>query len=296
MKYLSILRVQNLCLFLQKAYLSARSSNDILKIKGHKIAVALLSIVVIIFVSSVSYSLATASPSAGDFRILARNSSVGNQSLDDHSINWWKILLETPLPTNPANDPDGRYCHTGMIGTTFYPFGNFGGQGPIRSCTIPAGTTIFGAALAFECSFDEYPQLSTVDELRSCTKQGADAISSYSVEINGRSISPSDIFRIMSGPFEFTWGSPNIYGLNLPAGKVGTAIQDGYFYAIEPLSPGEYRIRITGSVLADPATGNPGFAFDQTYLVTVENPSNMDSGSQNSSSMSSSISSPPPPS
>ncbi len=55
MKYLLILRVQNLCLFLQKAYLSARSSNGILKIKGHKIAVALLSIIMIIFVSSVVY-------------------------------------------------------------------------------------------------------------------------------------------------------------------------------------------------------------------------------------------------
>lgn len=289
MKYLSILRVQNLCLFLQKAYLCARSFNGILNIKGHKIAVALLSIVIIIFVSSAVYNVAIASPTGGDFEISARNSSVGNQSLDDHSITWWKILLETPLPTNPANDPDGRYCHTGMIGTTLYLFGNFGGQGPIRSCSVPAGTTIFGAALAFECSFDEYPQLSTVDELRSCTKQGADAISSYSVEINGRPVSRSDIFRIMSGPFEFTWGSPNIYGLNLPAGKIGTAIQDGYFFAMEPLSPGEFRIRITGSVLADPATGNPGFALDQTYLVNVENPSNMvSSGSQNSSMSSSS--------
>ncbi|MDQ4067586.1 MAG: hypothetical protein M3114_08370, partial [Thermoproteota archaeon] len=84
-----------------------------MKIEGHKIAAALLSIVIIIFVSSVAYNVAIASPSGGDFKMLARNSSIGNQSLDDHSINWWKILLETPLPTNPANDPDGRYCHTG---------------------------------------------------------------------------------------------------------------------------------------------------------------------------------------
>jgi hypothetical protein len=256
------------------------------------VGIALLSLAMIIFVSWVSHNVAAASPSDGDFKVWARDASVGNQTLDDHSIIWWKILLETPLPSNPANDPDGRYCHTGMIGTTLYLYGNFGGEGPIRSCTIPAGTNIFGAALAFECSFDEYPQLSTVDELRSCTKQGADAISSYSVEINGRPVNRSDIFRITTGPFEFTWGSPNIYGLNLPAGKVGTSIQDGYFFAMQPLSPGEYRIRITGSVLADPASGNPGFALDQTYLVTVENPSNMVSGSQNISTPFSNSSSP----
>jgi hypothetical protein len=112
-----------------------------------------------------------------------------------------------------------------VIGTTFYPYGNFGGEGQIRHCTIPAGMTIFGAALAFECSFDEYPQLKTLDELRSCTKQGADAISSYSVEIDGKPLNPSDIYRIESEPFDFAWGVPNIYGLNLPAGKVGTSGQ-----------------------------------------------------------------------
>ncbi|HKI07983.1 MAG TPA: hypothetical protein VKA09_06280 [Nitrososphaeraceae archaeon] len=256
-----------------------------MKIKSYKlpVAIALLGLVMIIFVSLVSYYVATVSASDGGLKVWARNATVDNQTLDDHSINWWRILLETPLPSNPANDPDGRYCQTGVIGTTFYPYGNFGGEGQIRHCTIPAGMTIFGAALAFECSFDEYPQLKTLDELRSCTKQGADAISSYSVEIDGKPLNPSGIYRIMSVPFEFTWGSPNIYGLNLPAGKVGTSIQDGYFFAIQLLSPGEHRIRITGSVLADPASGNPGFALDQTYVLTIENPSNMVSGAQNTS-------------
>lgn len=235
----------------------------------------------VIFVSSVSYNVATASPSDSGVKVWPRNATVGGLTLDDHSIIWWKILLETPLPSNPANDPDGRYCQIGESESTLYIYGNFGGQGPIRHCTIPEGKTIFGAALAFECSFDEYPQLTTLDELRSCTKEGADAISSYSVEVDGKLLNSSDIYRIMSGPFEFTWGSPNIYGLNLPAGKVDTSIQNGYFFAIQPLSPGEHRIRLTGSVLADPAMGNPGFALDQTYLVTVENLPDMVSANQN---------------
>ena len=256
-----------------------------MKIKCYEVllGIALLSLMIIIFVSSFSYNVAIASPSDGGLKVWARNATVGGLTLDDHSIIWWKILLETPLPSNPANDPDGRYCLTGETASTLYLYGNFGGTGPIRHCTIPDGKTIFGAALAFECSFDEYPQLKTLDELRSCTKQGANAISSYSVEIDGKSLNRSDIYRIMSRPFEFTWGSPNIYGLNLSAGKVGTSIQDGYFFAIQPLSPGEHRIRITGSVLADPASGNPGSAFDQTYLVTVENAANMVSGAQNTS-------------
>ena len=256
-----------------------------MKIKSYEVpvAISLLSLVMIVFVSSVSYNVAIVSASDGGLKVWPRNATVDNLTLDDHSIRWWKILLETPLPSNPANDPDGRYCHTGVIGTTFYPYGNFGGEGQIRHCTIPAGMTIFGAALAFECSFDEYPQLKTLDELRSCTKQGADAISSYSVEIDGKPLNPSDIYRIESEPFDFAWGVPNIYGLNLPAGKVGTSVQDGYFFAIQPLSPGEHRIRVTGSVLADPASGNPGFALDQTYLLTIENPANMVSGAQNTS-------------
>jgi hypothetical protein len=245
------------------------------------VEIALLSVVMIIFVSSVSYNVATASPSDAGFKVWPRNATVGGLTLDDHTIIWWKILLETPLPSNPANDPDGRYCVTGDTASTLYIYGNFGGQGPIRDCTIPEGKTIFGAALAFECSFDEYPQITTLDELRSCTKQGADAISSYNVEVDGKPLNGSDIYRIMSGPFEFTWGSPNIYGLNLPEGKVDTSIQDGYFFALQPLTPGEHRIRVTGSVLADPASGNPGFALDQTYLVTVENPQDMVSGNQN---------------
>jgi hypothetical protein len=266
-----------------------------MKIKCYEVpvAIALLSLVMIIFVSSVSYNIAAASPSDDGIKVWERNATVGGLTLDDHSIIWWRILLETPLPSNPANDPDGRYCQTGETGSTLYLYGNFGGQGPIRHCTIPDGKTIFGAALAFECSFDEYPQLRTLDELRSCTKQGADAISSYSVEIDGIPLNRSDIYRVMSEPFNFTWGNPNIYGLNLPAGKVGTSIQDGYFFAIQPLPPGEHRIRITGSVLPDPASGNPGFAFDQPYLLTVENPVNMVSGAQNTSMPFSNSSSPP---
>jgi hypothetical protein len=268
---------------LQKTYLFARSTHSIVKIKCCEVpvAIALLSLVTIIFVSSVLYNVATVSASDDNLKLWPRNATVGGLTLDEHSVVWWKILLETPLPSNPANDPDGRYCHNGETESTWYVYGNFGGVGPIRHCTIPAGKTIFGATLAFECSFDEYPQLKTLDELRSCTKQGADAISSYSVEIDGKPLNRSDIYRIMSGPFEFTWGNPNIYGLNLPVGKVGTSIQDGYFFALEPLPTGEHSIRITGSVLADPGSGNPGFALDQTYLLTVENPPTMISPSQN---------------
>lgn len=248
------------------------------------VAIVLSSLLTItIFLSSVSYTVATVSPSDAGLKVIARNATVGGVTLDDHSIVWWKLLLETPLPSNPANDPDGRFCNVGETESALYIYGNFGGEGPMRHCTIPVGKAIFGAALSFECSFDEYPQLKTLDELRSCTKQGADAISSYSVEVDGNPLNRSDIYRIMSGPFDFTWGSPNIYGLNLPPGKVGTSIQDGYFFALQPLTPGEHRIRVTGSVLADPVSGNPGFALDQTYLVTVENSQNMVTETQNTS-------------
>ena len=83
-----------------------------------------------------------------------------------------------------------------------------------------------------ECSFAEFPNLKTENQLRQCAKQMQDSVVSLQASINGTNISGLEKFRIQSPLFNFTLLKNNILGL---PPQTTSAVSDGNWVFLSPL-------------------------------------------------------------
>jgi hypothetical protein len=109
----------------------------------------------------------------------------------------------------------------------------------------------------------------TKEEQRATAKFQADHITAVACSIDGVAVPNIDRYRFTSPQFRFNAPTPWIFG---ETGGQGTAVADGYFVMVTPLSRGAHTIHITGAFHFSIAEGDP-FDFDAsadvTYRVTV---------------------------
>jgi len=130
-----------------------------------------------------------------------------------------------------------------------------------RSCTIPVGMAVFLALPTVECSNLE--GLGTTEaEQRECAVSFANhiVVSSLFCMIDGQAVTNLDSFRFLSSQFTFSAPTPWIFG---DTGGTGTAVSDGYFVMLKPLSRGIHTLSCGGEF-------DFGFGFGNTYHLTVE--------------------------
>src|SRR6185436_10849606 len=161
------------------------------------------------------------------------------------SAAWWQWNLAQPLDGHPSLDTPDFDVAAGQTGDVWFlaaPFGTVE-----RTCTIPSGKALFIALLNGECSNLEPDPFhgDTAKEQRTCARDSANHIVSAFCEIDGVAVTKISSYRVTSPQFTFTAPSPWIFG---DTGGTGTAVGDGYYVFVAPLSPGEHTIHYGGSI------------------------------------------------
>lgn len=172
------------------------------------------------------------------------------------SARWWKWGLSLPVEGHPfagCPDPSGA----GQTGPVWFLAGQFGAT----EChiTVPPGKKLFFPLANTECSSLEDPPFhgDTAKEQRDCAREHADGINSAGLfcEIDGTPVQNLASYRFVSPQFRFRAPTPWIFGTT---GGIGTAVGDGYYLLLAPLSPGSHTLHFGGN------------GIDSTYHLTVE--------------------------
>jgi hypothetical protein len=177
------------------------------------------------------------------------------KSYSELASEWTNWLVTEPIATNPAFDPDGRFCDRNQSGQVWFLASTFGGVAD-RTCEVPAGKAIFlslgGVFVSFAPEFpaagDPCLQLATSLEQVRCDVNEDVPVApnvSFEVTLDGEPVEDLFAFRAQSQPGGFTLRVPNpsfLTDLGLAAGDRSPAVADGYFLFLKPLHPGEHTL------------------------------------------------------
>jgi hypothetical protein len=213
-------------------------------------------------IAVVAIALVTASAaSADDFgpksRVVEPGEEFYGKSYSELSSEWTNWFVKEPIATNPAFDPDGRFCDLNQQGSVWFLASTFEGVVD-RTCEIPFGKAIFlslgGAAVSFGPDFpaagDPCLQMATPLEQVRCDVNNDVPVApnvSFEVTLDGVPVKDLLAFRAQSTPGGFTLRVPNpsfITDLGLPAGDRFPAVADGYFLFLKPLLPGVHTLKL----------------------------------------------------
>jgi hypothetical protein len=195
------------------------------------------------------------------------------------SAQWWKWALARPVGGHPFVEPgfDCNSANDGQSGPVWF-LALSALQDPLayRSCIIPAETAVLLGLTTTECSsleptFPDGTGGQTADVQRDCANFFGNhvVVSSLFCTIDGKAVAKLGTFRFVSSQFTFTAPTPWIFG---DTGGSGTAISDGYFVMLKPLSGGTHTLSCGGSFHFSVADGDPfdaDFGFGNTYHLTV---------------------------
>jgi hypothetical protein len=204
---------------------------------------------------------------AGSPEVLPPQSHPYGQSYGEWSADWWQWFMEHPVSGHPAVDSPDFDVRSGQQGKVWFlasPFGTVE-----RSVRIPTGKAIFIGMLNAEASDLEYGTLTEADQ-RATAAWFADHIASIACEVDGRAVENLGAYRVQSPQFSFTAPDPWVFS-PAPSGA-GTAVSDGYFVMLAPLSKGAHTIHFTGGFHFDAGELGPDpvdFGLDVTYHINV---------------------------
>jgi hypothetical protein len=190
-------------------------------------------------------------------RVVEPGQKFAGKSYNELTSEWTNWLAAEPLATNPALDPDGRFCDRNQQGAVWFLASTFGGVAD-RTCEVPAGKALFlslgGAFLSFAPEFpaadEPCLQMATDLEKVRCDVNNDVPVApgiSFEVTLDGQPVNDLFAYRAQSQPGGFTLQVPNpsfITDLGFAPGNRFPASADGYFLFLKPLSPGEHTLNL----------------------------------------------------
>jgi hypothetical protein len=223
-----------------------------------------ISMLVVSLTAAIPPVLAQSSSSPG---VLPPQSHAHGKSYGEWSAAWWQAILGLPLASNPVL---GANC--GILQYSRQVWFLTGPPSPdatTRTCTIPTGTALFLPIITGECSTVESAPFfgRNEPELRACARALIDGVgvSTLRATIDGVAVQDLVRYRVQSPLFPFA-NLPADNFLGVPAGLSGSAVSDGYWLLLHPLSPGQHTIHWEASVLTGPVAG---FGQNVTYILNV---------------------------
>ena len=177
------------------------------------------------------------------------------KSYNELAGKWTNWLTAEPIATNPAFDPDGRFCDLNQGGDVWFLASTFEGVAN-RTCDIPGGKAIFlslgGVFLSFAPEFpaagDPCLQMPTAAEKVRCDVNNDVPVTpgiSFKASLDGVPVKDLTAYRAQSQPGGFTLQVPNpsfLTDLGFAAGDRSPAVADGYFLYLKPLKPGVHNL------------------------------------------------------
>ena len=187
------------------------------------------------------------------------NSNPFNISYSDWTEKWWQWTYSNPWDRNPSYDDTGEHCDENQSGPVWFLTQAF--EHPVeRTCNIPQNTALLITLLNSECSYAEFKQLKTEDELRECAKNMQDFVTGGEASLNNITIPDVAKYRIQTDLFNYTLPQDNI--LNLTA-QTTQAVADGNWLFLKPLPPGKYELKVKGEI--DPKVSTNETASGNEY-------------------------------
>ena len=188
-------------------------------------------------------------------RLVEPGQEFAGNSYNELASEWTNWLTAEPIATNPAFDPDGRFCDRNQQGDVWFLASTFDGIAD-RTCTVPASKAIFlslgGVFLSFAPEFpaadDPCSQMATALQKVRCDVNNdvpvAPAIS-FQFTLDGEPVKDLFAYRSQSQPGGFTLRVPNpsfLTDLGFASGNRFPAVADGYFIFLKPLRPGVHTL------------------------------------------------------
>jgi hypothetical protein len=175
--------------------------------------------------------------------VLPPQSQPYGKTYGEWSGAFWQWLMERPL-TVP--DPNQSYdIEPGKVGNVWFLATGL----PNPAIDIPSSTALFIPLMNVECSSLEPPESGfhgdTEAEQAECAKFWADHIINRVVIIDGRSMDINENYRARSPQFSFVAPTPWVFG---DVGGAGTAVGDGYYVMVAPLSVGVHTITLKATL------------------------------------------------
>jgi hypothetical protein len=211
----------------------------------------------------------------GNPGVLPPQSHPYGKSYGEWSAAHWQWTYSLPVDHHPLTDTAdvsaGQSGPVWFLGGTWAPTtdlnGNLVGNAD-RQVTIPAGKALFFPIIDAEQSLAEGG--TSEADCRAVANGFADHATGLSCTIDGRAVEHLSAYRTES-PF-FPFGPlPANNLLGLPEGTTSSAVSDGYFVMVAPLSPGQHTIHFTSAFVFTTAADGFDFSFslDITYHITV---------------------------
>lgn len=180
-------------------------------------------------------------------RVIPRRATPFKTSYEELAAASWERAFGIPAAENPVADTTGEFCDRGQSGKVWFLAGTFGGFVD-RSCTVPAGKAILFPLLN-AVVFCPLPG-ETVDDLRDQVNELIDVpLSEGTVEleatIDGVPIENLFDFRAESPPFTIPAGG--LIEEAFPECVGTSAVSDGFWLLIPPLSEGSHVIEFRGA-------------------------------------------------
>jgi hypothetical protein len=212
-------------------------------------------------VAVIGLMVMAAAPSAADHgsrnKIVEPGQEFLGKTYNELVDQWTNWLIAEPIATNPAFDPDGRFCDRNQEGRVWFLASTFEGVVD-RTCEIPAGKGIFlslgGAFVSFSPDFPAAGDLclqmtSNLEKVRCDVNNDVPVAPDISLAVTLDGVPVEDLFafRTQSQPGGFTLRVRNhsfLTDLGLAAGNRTPAVADGYFLFLKPLRPGEHTLSL----------------------------------------------------
>ena len=199
--------------------------------------------------------VAASASAAASNKVVEPGSVFSGKSYNELASEWTNWLVAEPFATNPALDPDGRFCDLNQQGNVWFLASTFGGVAD-RTCEIPAGKAIFlslgGVFVSFAPEFpsagDPCAQMATAAEQVRCDVNNDVPVApgvSFEATLDGEPIGDLLAYRAQSQPGGYTLEVPDpsfLTDLGLDPGDRSPAVADGYFLYLKPLSQGQHTL------------------------------------------------------
>jgi hypothetical protein len=206
-------------------------------------------------------------------KLIKSDAIVYGKSYSEWSAGWWQWALSLPASNHPLFD--SAPCDTGQSGPVFFLGGKFcatwsdscGYSNIVRSCTVPAGKSLYVAVVNTDFSSLETPQYSQIADLRSNAATVID-YAEPAFTLDGAPVADlKNRFRVQSPAFGFTIPDDNLFTAigegAFSQGAYFPAVDDGIYVMLSPLPAGPHTLRLSGSF---PVWD---FSFDVTYQLNV---------------------------
>ncbi|MBB5507785.1 hypothetical protein [Paraburkholderia atlantica] len=226
--------------------------------------------------SAVAHKAAPPAASASP-HVVPLNARFRGKTYAQWEASFWQWALALPLGPlpHPFNDCTNRPISAGQTGNVWYWSAP---DLPDQICNqsanvIPAGTAIFLTTLDVEASsLDPEPfYAATAAGQRAIAHQFANYIQNVFVSVDDVPIANVSAYRTMTDQFPFTAPTPWVFDPTGTGGN-GTAVGDGYFLLLEPLSAGSHKIHYGGNIHIPAGVLGPDpvdIPKDVTLLITV---------------------------